>query len=419
MRIAMVSLHTSPLAAPGAGDAGGMNIVVLHLSEALAQLGHSVEILTRRQSEEDPDWAEIRRASVTHQRIGVRYLTAGPTRVLAKSLQDAHTKEFERALLQLGPDGGSDERAPYDVLHSHHWMSGIAAEPVARQWGIPHVQSYHSIAALPNAPLDEGEPPESPDRNAGERHLAQVSDLVIAISRAEAATIVGSGVEGLGADADRVAVVAPGVDAELFRPCVGPVETDPGYVLVAARLQPLKGIDLAVEALAGVPAAIRPRLVVAGDVSDDFIDYRRHLAKLVADNDLAEDVHFIGPRTRNELAVLLREARLCLITSHSETFGLIALEAAASGTPVIAADSGGLREAVADGVSGLLVPERDPTAWAAAITRVLTDVDLNADLRRRARPWARGFTWRRAARQHADLYAKTILELQPGKTAYE
>ncbi len=419
MRIAMVSLHTSPLAAPGAGDAGGMNIVVLHLSEALAQLGHSVEILTRRQSEEDPDWAEIRRASVAQQRIGVRYLTAGPTRVLAKSRQDAHTPEFERALRQVGRDGESKGRTPYDVLHSHHWMSGIAAEPVARQWGIPHVQSYHSIAALPDAPLDEGEPPESPDRNAGERHLARVSDLVIAISRAEAATIIGAGVNGLGADPERVAVVAPGVDAELFRPRVGPVEIDPGYVLVAARLQPLKGIDLAVEALAAVPAAIRPRLVVAGDVSDDFIDYRRHLAKLVAANDLAEDVHFIGPRTRDELAILLREARLCLITSHSETFGLIALEAAASGTPVIAADSGGLREAVADGVSGLLVPERDPAAWAAAIVRVLTDADLNADLRRRARPWASGFTWRRAARQHADLYAKTILELQPGKPAHE
>lgn len=419
MRIAMVSLHTSPLASPGSGDAGGMNIVVLHLSEALAELGHTVEILTRRQSEDDPEWAEIRRSSAAHERIGVRYLTAGPPRVLAKSLQDAHTQEFERALLQLGPGRGSAARAPYDVLHSHHWMSGVAAEPVARRWGIPHVQSYHSIAALPDAPLGEGEPPESPDRNAGERHLAQVSDLLIAISQAEAATITDPGAGGLGADAERVAVVAPGVDAELFRPGVDPVESDPGFVLVAARLQPLKGIDLAVEALAGVPAAIRPRLVVAGDVSDDFIDYRRHLAKLVADNDMAEDVHFIGPRTRNELAAMLRAARLCLITSHSETFGLIALEAAACGTPVVAADSGGLREAVADGVSGLLVPERDPDAWSAAITRVLTDAELYASLRSRARPWALGFTWPRAARQHADLYAKTILERQPGKSAHE
>ena len=400
----MVSLHTSPLTSPGSGDAGGMNIVVLHLCEALAALGHSVEILTRRQSERDPQWAEVRRSSAENQRISVRYVTAGPAKMLAKSQQDAHTKAFERALLELGkqrPDGG----APYDVLHSHHWMSGIAAAPVARAWNVPHVQSYHSIAALPGAPLVDGEPPESPDRNAGERHLAQVSDLLIAISHAEAATIA-----GLGADPARVAVVSPGVDTELFRPSSDPVDTDPGFVLVAARLQPLKGIDLAVEALAGVPESIRPRLVVAGDVSDDFADYRRHLAELVARYDMAEDVHFIGPRTRHELAELLREARLCLIPSHSETFGLIALEAAASGTPVVAAAAGGLREAVADGVSGLLVPERDPGAWAAAITRLLTDPELEAGLRRRARPWAQGFSWPRAARQHADLYAKTILQ---------
>lgn len=393
LRIGLVSLHTSPLSSPGSGDAGGMNIVIRHQAEALAGLGHHVEIVTRRQDDDTPDFAEV------DERITLRRLTAGPTRMLAKSQQDAHIEEFSAELTGL---------EPYDVVHSHHWMSGMAALPVARAWGVPHLQSYHSIAAPEGAELGAGEPPESPARPPGEALLARESDRVIAISSAEAATVV----DRLGGDPTRVVVVRPGVDMSVFHPresAPAPtVPERPGYLLAAARLQPLKGIDLAVEALALVPEELRPRLVVAGDVSDDFADYRDHLHRLVEQHNLAEDVHFIGPRTRLELAALLRGARICLVASHSETFGLIALEASASGVPVIASAAGGLVEAVEDGRTGLLLRDRDPRTWARAIERVLADDTFAAELGRAGHERARQATWELAARRLEDVYRDVV-----------
>lgn len=421
LRLAYVSLHTSPAMQPGSGDAGGLNVVARATATALGSLGHTVELITRRNSPDDPDEIEL------SPRVVLRHLTAGPQTPLPKSEIDAFIPEFSEGLGRLGP---------YDLVHSHHWMSGVAALPHARAWGVPHVQSYHSVAALPGSSLAEGEPPESPARVPGEALVARESHAVVAISAAEARTVI----ERCGADPERVCIISPGVNHDLFRPLrpgeppwrgdvmgtvppragtappagtegLSPVVVpgyDKGFVLFAARLQPLKGPDLAIRAMAGVDPAIRPHLVVAGDVSPDFAAYEAKLRALVAELGLEREVSFVGPQPRPALARLMRSARIVLVPSHSETFGLVALEAAASGTPVIAAAAGGLREAVAHGETGQLMDSRRPEDWASAVTYLLTEPGLLSRQGIVARVHARRFVWTWAAARLVAVYSDLI-----------
>ncbi|MDR1808514.1 MAG: glycosyltransferase [Propionibacteriaceae bacterium] len=403
LRLAMVSFHTSPLDSLGAGDAGGMNVVERHEALALAALGHTVDLITRRSDPAQPDVVDLAPG------VTVRHVTAGPPARLPKSAVDQFIPEFTDALAALAD---TPQGVPYDLIHSHHWMSGMAALPLARAWGIPHVQSYHSVAALPGANLSEGEPPESPARVPGEALLARESDLVVAISAAEARTVI----ERCGATPDRVAIVPPGVDSDLFHPANPWQPADPtpldslathhrGFAILAARLQPLKAPDLAVAALAHVPEPIRPDLVIAGEASADFADYTARLDRLIAHLGLDDYVHIIGPQDRPELAWLLRQAAVCLVPSHSETFGLIALEAAASGTPVIAAAAGGLREAVVHGETGQLMDSRQPEDWGMALTKLLSRPGLLARMGTVARVHARRFSWATMAVELTRLYA--------------
>jgi D-inositol-3-phosphate glycosyltransferase len=395
-------MHTSPATLPGTGDAGGMNVVERCQAQALAGLGHQVELVTRRSSPDDPDEVELLPG------VTLRHVDAGPPSPLAKSLIDDHIAEFSAGLAGL---------APSDVVHSHHWMSGVAALPVAQAWGVPHVQSFHSVAAPPGSPLSAGEPPESPRRVPGEAAVARDSQAVVAISAAEAQTVI----DRCGADADRVSIVSPGVDQEMFRPLL-PDEprwswpdggTGPwprGYVLIAARLEPLKGPDLAIQALANLDPEIRPHLVVAGDASSAFAAYEQELHAMVGELGLVDQVTFVGAQPRQELARLLRGARVVLVPSHSETFGLVALEAAASGTPVIAASAGGLREAVAHGVTGQLMDSRRPEDWALALIRLLMVPGLLERMSKVSRVHARRFDWGWAAQRLVAVYRQLLAE---------
>jgi len=270
---------------------------------------------------------------------------------------------------------------------------------------------------MPGSPLSAGEPPESPRRVPGEALVATRSQAVVAISAAEAQTVI----DRCGADAERVSIVSPGVDHDQFRP-LGPDEqpwqwpaSSPrawphGYVLVAARLEPLKGPDLAIQALAQVDPEIRPHLVVAGDASSAFASYERDLQVMVTELGLASHVTFVGAQPRPELARLLRGARVVLVPSHSETFGLVALEAAASETPVIAAAAGGLREAVAHGVTGQLMDSRRPEDWALALTRLLMVPGLLDRMSRVSRVHARRFEWTWAAQRLVAVYRELLGE---------
>lgn len=285
----------------------------------------------------------------------------------------------------------------------------MAALPVARRWNIPHVQSFHSIAADDSTPLSAGERAESPGRMLGEAWLARESDVLVAISAAEAATITGR----LGGAVERISVVWPGVDCTTFTPVAGADseefgESETGFVLVAARLEPLKGLDLAVTAVAAMPVGIRPTLVVAGAASADYAGYVDQLRALAESVGLTKQFRLVGAQSRNDLASLFRGARLVLVPSHSETFGLVALEGAASGVPVIAAASGGLREAVVDGVTGLVLESRDPLVWADALSGILVDRPRARQLSLAARKHALELDWTRSAQALLTVYRKLL-----------
>lgn len=377
LHVLHVCLHTDPYDEPGSGDVGGMNVVVRHGAEAMAALGHRVDIVTRRARPGTPP------LSTPVPGVRVHRLPVGPQRPLAKGAHEELIADFGAAL--------GDLPAPH-VVHSHHWFSGIAALPVARQWQVPHVQTFHSIAADPSTTLAHGERPESPGRLAGEARLARESQLVVTVSRAEAHTVI----DRLGGT--HIALAPPGVDTELFHPA----DTPGTGAVVAARLEPLKGIDLAIEALSLVPDALRPTLRVAGGATDRDGRYLDELRDQAAR--LGVVAAFTGPQSRAQLARTFREARLLLVPSHSETYGLVALEAAASGIPVIASDAGGLREAVADGRTGVLLDTRDPAEWASAIARVTGDPALATRLGQAGREHALAHTWQRTATLLVQAY---------------
>lgn len=384
LRIAMISLHTSPGDEPGSGDAGGMNVVVRHQAVAMGAAGHEVDVITRRSSTEQPAAAPLAPG------VTLRFLDAGPAEPVAKGRHEEFVDAFRVQLAALGR---------YDVLHSHHWFSGMAALPLARELGVPHVQSFHSIAAESTTPLSHGERAESPGRLAGEAFLARESDAVVAISAAEADTAV----TRLGGSPDRVSIVPPGVDGVLFHPATSARAGRPSAV-VAGRLHPLKGFDLAIETIAAVPAALRPELVIAGDVSVDYDRYAEELAAHARELGVADDVRFVGPQTRTGLAALFRESTLVLVPSHSETYGLVALEAAASGVPTVVAASGGLREAVVDGETGIVLDSRDPAVWGEAVAGLLADPARVDRLSAAARARAEHFDWQRSGDALVDVY---------------
>lgn len=352
-----------------------MNVVVRNQAVALGSLGHVVDLFTRRSSTAQPDAVEL------GENVTLHFVVAGPPEPVAKGVHEQFTEEFGARLDAFGP---------FDIVHSHHWFSGMAALPFARRLGVPHLQSFHSIAADASTPLSEGERPESPGRLAGEAWLAKESDGVIAISAAEAETVV----TRLGARVADVSVVAPGVDSVLFHP--GPRADEP-YLVAAGRLDPLKGFDLAIEAIALVPEHFRPELVIAGEESVDYTYYPAELRALAQARGVGSCVRFVGPQSRVDLAAMLREAAVAVIPSHSETYGLVALEAAASGTPVVAAAAGGLREAVIDGVTGVVLSSRAPEVWAEAIGRILESPALSASLSTTARVRATGLSWAHSA----------------------
>lgn len=368
-----------------------MNVVIRQLSGELARLGCAVEILTRRTDPGAPESTEL------DPGVRLRNLDAGPARMLPKNAHEALVPEFAAVLRGL---------PGYDLVHAHHWYSGLAAWQAAADWGAPLVQSLHSIAAAPHTPLSAGERPESPGRLAAEEELADRADVLHAVSTAERDTIV----DRLGADPARVEVIPPGVDTHRFHPerADRAERAEPGYLLMAARLEPLKGADLAIETFARIDPALVGELIVCGGATSGFEDYVTELHHLVADRGLGERVRFVGARDRDELARLIAGARLFLNPSHSETYGLTALEAAACGVPVVASAAGGLVEAVRHGETGLVLDSRDPQDWADAVTGLLRDPDQARRLGAGGLEHARAHTWALMAQRTLASYRRLL-----------
>jgi D-inositol-3-phosphate glycosyltransferase len=393
LRIAAVCLHTSPLSEPGGADAGGMNVVVLEQSLALARLGHRVDLFTRRADPEAPAVLEVAEG------VRLLHLDAGPAAPVAKSDMDATIRPFREQLRPRLVEGD------YDLVHSHHWFSGVAALPLTRELGLPHLQSFHSVAAPEgSSTLEAGEPAESEGRIPGEQFTATGSDLVVAVSDAEARTVV----ERYGVPGERLAVVRPGVDVERFRPCedVQARRLDP-TLLFTARIEPLKGPDLALEVLSRLDPERGARLVLAGSAAPAFAEYLESLRALARELGVEDRVELVGTLDRDELAEAMRCAGALLLTSWSETFGLVALEAQASGTPVLAwRSAGGVQEAVAP--DGLVLASRDPDVWAESLEALLGDPDRYAASVRAAREFAATRTWDTTAAALSSLYAGLV-----------
>ncbi|GAA2127263.1 D-inositol-3-phosphate glycosyltransferase [Nocardioides bigeumensis] len=402
-RIAMISLHTSPLDQPGMGDAGGMNVYVIELSRRLARRGIDVDIFTRATSSTLPHVME------TDDGVTVRHITSGPFEGLSKDELPGQLCTFAREVLraEAGLDAGH-----YDAVHSHYWLSGQVGALARDRWGVPLVHSMHTMAKVKNAALAEGDSPEPTARVIGEEQVVQAADMLIANTDAEAKQLINL----YDAEAGRVEVVHPGVDLDVFRPQSKAdarssldLPADADVLLFAGRIQPLKAPDVLLRAVAellGRSPDLRSHLVVpiVGGPSGSGLEHPESLAELAADLGLSDVVRFVPPVAQSELARWYAAATLVAVPSYNESFGLVAVEAQATGTPVVAAAVGGLPTVVRDEHSGLLVDGHDPAAWSAALERVLRDDGLRSRLEAGALEQARQFSWERTTDRTLEVY---------------
>ena len=398
-RVAVIAYHSTPLADPGAGDGGGMTIYVKGLARALADKGLRTDIFTRRDRETP------RIVSVAE---GVRVISidAGPPHALDKAEQLAHVDDFVAGVRAFA----TANRLRYDLVHSHYWQSGLAAEHLSGGWGVPFVHSNHTLAKVKNQFLAPGEPPEPDTRLAGETRVISASDVLVASTDEELGQLACL----YGASHDSLKTVYPGVDHSLFRPPASrPAAraalgvTDEATLLYAGRIQPLKGLELAIRATEELSGALERDLVlvvVGGPSGPSGAAELVRLESLARSLGVADRIRFLGPRPHGELPSLYGAADAVVVCSHTESFGFAALEAHACGVPVVATAVGGLSHIVADGETGFLVNERDPAIFAARLKTVLADDDLRTRFGRAAVARAAGFDWARSADEFLDLY---------------
>ncbi|WP_231557947.1 D-inositol-3-phosphate glycosyltransferase [Modestobacter caceresii] len=406
-RVATLSVHTSPLEQPGAGDAGGMNVYVVEVSRRLADRGIAVDVFTRATSSEQPPVVEMAPG------VTVRHVSAGPFEGLGKQELPAQMCAFTAAVLR---EEAQHDPGHFDVVHSHYWLSGQVGWLARDRWGVPLVHSAHTLAKVKNAALAEGDEPEPRTRVIGEEQVVAEADRLVANTAEEARQLV----DFYDADPRRTLVVPPGVDLECFRPGdrrgararIG-VAPDAVVLLFVGRIQPLKAPEMLLHAAARMLAAdpaLRDRLevLVVGAPSGSGLAEPQRLQELAVSLGVSDVVRFLPPQAPAQLADHYRAADVAVVPSHNESFGLVALEAQACGTPVVAAAVGGLPTAVDDGVSGLLVAGRNPEAYAAAIRRVLARREL---LAAGARRHAAAFSWDRTTDSLVDAYAAAMSEM--------
>lgn len=406
-RVAMLSLHTSPLDQPGGGDAGGMNVYVLQLALELATAGVQVEIYTRRTNADQPDTVLVAPL------VAVHHLTAGPYRDVSKEQLPQLITEMAIAVVEhienLGRAQveGSRPNVPVGVVHSHYWVSGMVGIDVAHQLDLPLVHTMHTMARVKNKHLQPGQSAEPSIREDGEQQIVEHATRLIANTTAEATELERhyDGCE------QRIDIVSPGVDLKVFKPAFrDKARADHGigqqqfHVLFAGRIQRLKGPHVLAKA-AAILRQERPdiplRLTFLGAQSGgDKYD----LPALIDESGLADIAEVHPPVEAKELASWYRSADVVTVPSASESFGLVALEAQACGTAVIASNVGGLPRAVSDGRTGLLVSGRNPTLWAEAIASLYDFPQTRRDMGRAGSVYAEAFGWENTAAQTMSSY---------------
>jgi D-inositol-3-phosphate glycosyltransferase len=405
-RIAVLMVHTSPLEQPGIGDAGGMNIYVVESAQRMAAMGVAVDIFTRRTHASETETVEISPG------VRVRYFDCGHGS-LTKEQLPAHIAGLSKEFLRLLKSEN------YDAIHSHYWISGKVAMPAAKELGIPLVHTMHTMARVKNLNLAEGETPEPMIRVQGETQVVAAANALVANTDAEAASLVSL----YDACPDIVHVVSPGVDLYTFTPGQGrsaartivDLSQEALVVSFVGRIQPHKGPEVLIRATSELvkhSPLLRHKLIVnvmggASGANTEEVDRLKELATWLGIDDV---VRFSPPVPRADLAQWYRAADLVVVPSYSESFGLVALEAQACGTPVVATAVGGLRTAVADGISGVLVDGHDPKAWSSVIARLLQEPQRRVLLSMGAIEHASHFGWDATARGTLDIYDQVITE---------
>ena len=405
-RVAMVSVHTSPLEQPGTGDAGGMNVYILEVAKQLGARGIGVDVFTRTTSSLQPAVVEVAPG------VEVRHIAAGPYEGLSKEDLPGQLCAFAAGLMRVAA------HAPlgyYDLVHSHYWLSGQVGWLAADRWGVPLVHTMHTMARVKNRALADGDIPEPMGREIGEAQVVEAADRLVANTSGEALELV----ELYDADPAKVAVVEPGVDLEVFTPgsreharAEVRVPHEAILLLFVGRIQPLKGPDVLLRAAAELVRArpeLRDSVVVAmlGGASGSAVRHPMGLPGLAADLGIADLVRFVEPADRARLAQWYRAADLLAVPSHNESFGLVAIEALACGTPVVAAQVGGLPTAV--GAGGVLVDGHDPRVWADAIAEVALDPQRRAELSRAGLAHAQNFGWGHTAERLLGVYEAALV----------
>ena len=381
LRVAMLSVHTCPLAALGGKETGGMNVYVRELARELSRMGAAVDVFTRSQNPAIPRVVRL----AEHARV--IHLPAGPQAPMARERVHAHLDEFVDGVEAWRLTDGVE----YDLVHGNYWLSGVVGLALRARWGVPLVQMFHTLAALKNGAGVAAER-EPALRLVEERRIVAAADRLVAANAIERNGLV----TACGADSARVAVIPCGVDTDLFttgdpaaaRAALG---LDPGPLLLyVGRIAPIKGLETLLDAVGCLRSAGTPaRLAVIGGETDEptdghEADVRRRAARL----GLGDAVTFVGAQPQERLRDWYVASDVTVLPSYYESFGMVALEAMERARPVIAAEIGGLGELVEDGVTGLLVPPGEAEPLAEAIVRLAGDLELSARMgeagRRRA-----------------------------------
>jgi len=406
LRIAMLSYHTCPLATLGGKDTGGMNVYVRDLTCELGRLGIHVDVFTRSQDEHVPH--------VLHD-LGfgnrVVHIPAGPEEPKSKSDIAKYIPEFAQGIMQFAAEKG----LKYDVIHSHYWMSGLAAELLSDAWGgTPIVSMFHTLGEMKNRVARSEDEKAGADRLDGERQVLRRADRIIVATLAEMTQLRFL----YRADSRKMAVIPPGVDTSHFYPI--PADEAKQYiglkpenrmVLFVGRIEPLKGIDTLIQAMAclDLQGIHRPvhLAIIGGDVDvspEDMSEEMTRLQKMCDDLCMGGMVLFLGKRGQDTLPYYYSAAEVVVMPSLYESFGMVALEAMACGTPVVASEVGGLGYLVQNGITGYTIPDSDPAELCDKLSHLLGDADLRNQMGNSAAEYAANYAWTKVASQVIDVY---------------
>ena len=411
LNIAMISYHTCPLAILGGKDTGGMNVYVRELTRYLGHLNVHVDVFTRSQDEHVPQ--------ILHD-LGygnrVVHIPAGPEHPLPKRELVGYLPQFVEGIRHFA----REKDIHYDLIHSHYWMSGIAAGELKQDWGVPVVHMFHTLGLMKNRVAQSKAEMEGEYRIQGEHHVLEIADRIVAATPAEQSQLKFL----YHADQSKIVVIPPGVDTSHFYPipadeaknAIG-VPVQDRMLLFVGRIEPLKGVDTLIRALAhlrdsGLAEKYPHYLaVIGGDPSDRTREMNSEMARLQAlsrELGLEDLVVFLGKRSQSSLPYYYSAADMLIMPSHYESFGMVALEAMACGTPVVASQVGGLAFLIQDGVTGFVVPGGDYVAMSERLAQLISQPGLRKRLGDQAAAYAKGYAWENISAQILDLYHETL-----------